>query len=194
MQFLQFNENSKWHFHGKGVTSFLSFDSVAHGWTTSRGPQYEARLERSAACVRRRESERECRNKMKKKKKTKAALKRKVGARIETQFDPRYEAPAEVGSPRAHLTWMRWQALSNMFSCTRALAPSLIACIMRFPRARGAFLDFPSFLTAYFQRETHSTFLKLDIDYNTFRDTIRNESTPSNRVLSKRHTMLNKNL
>jgi len=41
---------------------------------------------------------------MKKKKKTKAALKRKVGARIETQFDPRYEAPAEVGSPRAHLT------------------------------------------------------------------------------------------
>lgn len=47
------------------------------------------------------------RNKMKKreeKKKTKAALKRKVGGRIETQFDPRYEAPAEVGSPRAHLT------------------------------------------------------------------------------------------
>lgn len=44
------------------------------------------------------------RNKMKKKKKMKAALKRKVGARIETQFDPRYEVPAEVGSPRAHLT------------------------------------------------------------------------------------------
>ncbi|KYQ51421.1 hypothetical protein ALC60_09476 [Trachymyrmex zeteki] len=40
------------------------------------------------------------------KKKTKAALKRKVGTRIETQFDPRYEAPAEVGSPRAHLTHM----------------------------------------------------------------------------------------
>ncbi|KYN40639.1 hypothetical protein ALC56_04948 [Trachymyrmex septentrionalis] len=39
------------------------------------------------------------------KKKTKAALKRKVGARIETQFDPRYEASAEVGSPRAYLTY-----------------------------------------------------------------------------------------
>lgn len=32
----------------------------------------------------------------------KAALKRKVGARIETQFDPRHEAStAEVGSPRS---------------------------------------------------------------------------------------------
>ena len=30
---------------------------------------------------------------------------------------------AEVGSPRAHLTWMRWQALSHMFSCTRVSCP-----------------------------------------------------------------------
>ncbi|KYM96726.1 hypothetical protein ALC62_12518 [Cyphomyrmex costatus] len=46
-------------------------------------------------------------------KKTKAALKRKVGARIETQFDPRYEASAEVGSPRAHLTEV------SSFLCSR---------------------------------------------------------------------------
>jgi len=106
------------------------------------GSQYGARLGRKRTvyvCTR---SKRSGRKKKKKKKKTKATVKRKVGARIETQFDPRYEkeAPAEVGSPRVHLTWMRWQALSNMFSCTRALALSLIAYIMRSPRARGAFL------------------------------------------------------
>ena len=146
---------------GKGAMQFLQFMrircdtsvkkgpcpprlsiSVAHDWTTFRGPQYEPRLERKRtvracvrACVRKRIKRKPgkggSRNKMKKK--TKTALKRKVGARIETQFDPRYEAPAEVGSPRAHLTWMRWQALSDMFSCTRALALSLIACINAFP-------------------------------------------------------------
>ncbi|KYN13090.1 hypothetical protein ALC57_14773 [Trachymyrmex cornetzi] len=51
-----------------------------------------------------------------KKKKTKAALKRKVGARIETQFDPRYEAPAEVGSPRAHLTYNNVESI-NEYKC-----------------------------------------------------------------------------
>jgi len=99
----------------------------------------EIREEKNGACVRacvrkrikKKPGKGGSRNKMKKK--TKAALKRKVGARIETQFDPRYEAPAEVGSPRAHLTWMRWQALSDIFSCTRALALSLIACINAFP-------------------------------------------------------------
>lgn len=150
------------------------------------GPQYGARLERERT-VRAWGGERgkgDGRSKMKKKKKTKAALKRKVGARIETQFDPRYEAPAEVGSPRAHLTWMRWQPLSDMFSCTRALAPSLIAYIMRSPRARGAFLDLSSslpLLAAYFQRGTHSAFLKLDIDYSVSRDTIRGRDFVTNR-------------
>lgn len=69
------------------------------------GPQYGARLERKRtvrACGRGWATGKG--DRMKKRKKTKAALKRKVGARIETQFDPRYEAPAEVGSPRAHLT------------------------------------------------------------------------------------------
>lgn len=84
------------------MTLPASFDSVERLLVDVS--QYGARLKRkrTAEGARRRG---DGRNKMKKKKtKTKAALKRKVDARIETQFDPRYEAPAEVGSPRAHLT------------------------------------------------------------------------------------------
>lgn len=67
----------------------------------------------------------------------------------------------------AHLTWMRWQALSDMFPRTRALAPSLIACIMPSPRARGAFLlPLPSSSASLIFREWNSFKTFLTLDYN----------------------------
>lgn len=82
--------------------SFDSFSRTVDQFFVD-GLQYEARLGRKRTYVDERVTGKEI-GRNKKKKKTNAALKRKVGARIEMQFDPRYEAPAEVGSPRAHLT------------------------------------------------------------------------------------------
>ncbi|EGI65432.1 hypothetical protein G5I_06103 [Acromyrmex echinatior] len=77
------------------------------------------------------------------KKKTKAALKRKVGARIETQFDPRYEAPAEVGSPRAHLTYNNVESIKE-YKCTDIVSLQMKAWSYSVKNESIVYLVYPS--------------------------------------------------
>lgn len=110
---------------------------------------------------------------------TMAALKRKVGARIETQFDPRYEAStAEVGSPRScsldvnEMTGIvrHVPAYSRSCSLFDRMYNALPACTRRLSTPPSLLLGLASLLylspLAYFQRVELSFKTFLTLDYN----------------------------